>query len=88
MKAPTKSKFVYDNSYLRGHITRVCGNVTNFAKKFGISTQAMFSKLSNRSNWSRDDIVEASMILGIADDSAEMKKTFFTLSSWEIVNND
>ena len=39
-------------------------------------------KVSNKSGWSREDIIKATAILGISD-PAEIVRTFFSVDSWE-----
>lgn len=74
---------VFDNRILRGHIVSSCGSIKEFAKRFGISEQAMQLKVSNKSGWTRDDIIKASSILGINNSALELVRTFFSIESWE-----
>lgn len=76
-------KVLFDNRVLRGHITESCGSIQSFAERFGISSQAMNLKLSNKASWKREDIIKAVSILGI-DDPKEVWRTFFSVESWEI----
>lgn len=77
-----KAKCIFDNRILRGHIVEACGSIKEFAKRFGISENAMKLKVANKSGWSRDDIFKASAILNI-DDPEEIWRTFFSVASWE-----
>jgi len=73
---------VFDNRILRGHIVTACGSIKEFAKRFGITENMMQLKVSNKSGWSREDIIKATAILGISD-PAEIVRTFFSVDSWE-----
>lgn len=73
---------VFDNRILRGHIVSACGSIKEFAKRFGLTENMMQLKVSNKSGWTRDDIVKATAILGI-NDPAEVVRTFFSVESWE-----
>lgn len=77
---------MFENRALRGHIVESCGSIKNFAKAFGLTEQAMQLKISNKTNWSRSDIITAVKILGIDGDPMECWRTFFSLESWEIAN--
>lgn len=85
MKTNTKrASLMFDNRVLRGHITTACGSIKEFAKRFGITEQAMQLKVANKSGWTRSDIVKAVSILGIDNNPAEIWRTFFSVESWEI----
>ncbi len=77
-----KAKCIFDNRVLRGHIVANCGTIKEFAKRFGISENAMKLKVSNKSGWDRDDIVKATSILNLTD-PFEIWRTFFSVESWE-----
>lgn len=73
---------IFDNRILRGHIVAACGSIKEFAKRFGVTEQMMQLKVSNKSGWSREDILKAVSILGI-NEPAEIVRTFFSVDSWE-----
>ena len=52
-------------SKLRGRIVEKCGSITAFSEKIKISRAALNNKLSNRTDISREDIIEWSTILEI-----------------------
>lgn len=84
MEKQKSSPLMFDNRILRGHITSTCGTIKEFAKKFGITEQAMQLKVANKSGWNRTDIIKAASILQIDNDVKEIWRTFFSLESWEI----
>ena len=79
-----KTKLIFDNHILRGHIVRSCGTIKAFALRFGISETAMQLKIANKSAWTREDIIKACPILGL-DEPYEIWRTFFSVDSWENV---
>ena len=77
-----ETKCVFDNRALRGHIVASCGSIKEFARRFGISENAMKLKVANKSGWSREDVFKGASILGL-NDPYEIWKTFFSVESWE-----
>ncbi len=77
-----RASMMFDNRVLRGHITTSCGSIKEFAKRFGITEQAMQLKVACKSRWTREDVIKAASILGLTD-AYEIWRTFFSVESWE-----
>ena len=56
----------YDYSKLRGRIVEKFGSISNFVDHLSISRTALNSKLSNKTDISRKDIIEWSNLLDIS----------------------
>lgn len=67
----------YDYSKLRGRITEKLGNNKKLAEKLGISTTALYNKLSNKVPFSQDEILIAMRQDVLDIDSNEIVKYFF-----------
>ena len=67
----------YDYSKLRGRITEKLGNNKKLAEKLGISSTALYNKLSNKVPFTQDEILIAmgTDVLDIEPD--EIDKYFF-----------
>ena len=67
----------YDYSKLRGRITEKLGNSKTLAEKLGISSTALYNKLSNKVPFTQDEILIAMRtdVLDIEPD--EIVKYFF-----------
>lgn len=61
----TEEKFY---SALRGKITEKCGNQDVYAKKLGISRQALNNKLIKKSDFTQAQIIKSIEILGLNDE--------------------
>lgn len=66
--------FNYDK--LRGKITEKFGTVERFASSLGITATSAGKKLSNKSGWKQEEIVESCNLLGILPE--EIPTYFFT----------
>lgn len=55
----------FDYSKLRGRIVEKFGSISNFSDHLKKSRQSTVLKLSNKINFTRDDIIEWSMLLDI-----------------------
>lgn len=55
----------FEYNKLRGRIVEKCGSITAFSEKIKISRAALNNKLANRTDISREDIIEWSSILDI-----------------------
>lgn len=62
---------------LRGKIIEVYGSVREFAKAFGTTPQTIYSKLTGRTQWTLGEVLKASDLLGIADNTDEIRRIFF-----------
>lgn len=67
----------YDYSKLRGRITEKLGSSKKLAEKLGISTTALYNKLSNKVPFSQDEILIAMRQDVLDIDSNEIVKYFF-----------
>lgn len=73
--------YKFDPSVLRGKIKEKGFSESDFAKAFGISSQAMSKKLNRKSNWSMRDTYHAIELLGIQDSPEEIMRIFFRKQS-------
>lgn len=60
---------------LKGRIVEMCGSQKSMAEKLGVTEQTVINKLSGRSQFSLDDVVEWCTILEISKD--EVSDYFF-----------
>lgn len=59
---------MFNYNKLRGRIIEKCGSVNAFANKVGLSTVSMSRKLNNKTEISREDIINWSEVLDISKD--------------------
>lgn len=67
----------YDYSKLRGRITEKLGNSKKLAEKLGISTTALYNKLSNKVPFNQDEILIAMRPDVLDIEPSELVKYFF-----------
>lgn len=67
----------YDYSKLRGRITEKLGNNKKLAEKLGISTTALYNKLSNKVPFNQDEILIAMRPDVLDIEPSELVKYFF-----------
>ena len=72
----------FNYNKLRGKIVEVFGTQDNFAKKLGISTNALSRKLNNKISLSQKEVIQWAELLGICE--KDYKAYFFTIE----VQND
>ena len=72
----------FNYNKLRGKIVEVFGTQDNFAKKLGISTNALSRKLNNKISLSQKEVIQWAELLGICE--KDYKAYFFTVE----VQND
>ena len=72
----------FNYNKLRGKIVEVFGTQDNFAKKLGISTNALSRKLNNKISLSQKEVIQWAELLGICE--KDYKAYFFTI---EVQNN-
>ena len=75
----------FNYNKLRGKIVEVFGTQDNFAKKLGISTNALSRKLNNKISLSQKEVIQWAELLGICE--KDYKAYFFTIevqSDWTI----
>lgn len=70
------SKIEFDYSVLRGKIVEKFGTSAEFSRAIGISPASMSMKLTNKSSWTREEILAACKLLGI--EVADMPRYFFS----------
>lgn len=66
----------FDYRKLRGRIVEKCGSVEGFAKALGITPTTVGRKLSAKSSWSQDEIINACDVLDIP--ASSITAYFFT----------
>ncbi len=66
---------MYNHKKLRGKIKEVAGTEINFAKMMGISQTSLSSKLNNKTDFSRSEIIKMQELLKITEE--EFKEIFF-----------
>lgn len=62
----------FDYSKLKGRIVEKFGTVGHFCEAYGISEVIMSKKLNNKSNFTTDNVVNMSNLLGINIDEIGM----------------
>ena len=67
----------FNYNKLRGKIVEVFGTQDNFAKKLGISTNALSRKLNNKISLSQKEVIQWAELLGICE--KDYKDYFFTI---------
>ena len=75
----------FNYNKLRGKIVEVFGTQDNFAKKLGISTNALSRKMNNKISLSQKEVIQWAELLGICE--KDYKAYFFTIevqSDWTI----
>ena len=72
----------FNYNKLRGKIVEVFGTQDNFAKRLGISTNALSRKLNNKISLSQKEVIQWAELLGICE--KDYKAYFFTVE----VQND
>ena len=72
----------FNYNKLRGKIVEVFGTQDNFAKRLGISTNALSRKLNNKISLSQKEVIQWAELLGICE--KDYKAYFFTIE----VQND
>lgn len=69
----------FDYSKLKGKIKEIFGTQEAFAKSMKISNVSMSVKLNNKSEWTQQEIIKASSLLGIK--TKEIDDYFFNSKS-------
>ena len=65
----------FNYNKLRGKIVEVFGTQDNFAKKLGISTNALSRKMNNKISLSQKEVIQWAELLGICE--KDYKAYFF-----------
>lgn len=76
------NRMAFNYNKLRGKIVEVFGTQDNFAKKLGISTNALSRKMNNKISLSQKEVIQWAELLGICE--KDYKAYFFTVE----VQND
>ena len=76
------NEMAFNYNKLRGKIVEVFGTQDNFAKKLGISTNALSRKMNNKISLSQKEVIQWAELLGICE--KDYKAYFFTVE----VQND
>lgn len=69
---------VYDYSKLKGRIVEKCGSQEEFAKRMGLSTHSVSTKLQGKSMFKQCEIQKAVSVLSL--DERDIHKYFFRLN--------
>lgn len=57
----------YDYSKLRGRIVEICGTISEFSKRMGLSDRVISLKLNGKSAWSQKNIEKALDVLRLTE---------------------
>ena len=69
---------VYDYGSLRGKIVEKCGTIEKFSSEIGITSVSVGRKLSNKSEWKKDEIVNSCNVLSL--DFSQIPQYFFRIT--------